>query len=55
MISDALGLAEDPLPFYHIYVHKYFYDFMNFIDVVMEVRLGNTTFQNSRGTQGQIS
>ena len=55
MRSDPLGLAEEPSPLYHIYVHKYIYDFTNFIDVVMEASLGNTTFQNSMGTCGQIS
>jgi len=50
MRSDPLGLAEDPSPLYHIYVHKYIYDFTNLIDVVMVVRFGNTTFQNNMGT-----
>ena len=49
MRPDPLGLAEDPFPFHHIYVHEYLYDFTNFIDVDMEASLGNATFQNSMG------
>ena len=50
MVSDPLGLAEDPLPFCPINVHEYCYDFMKFIGVVMVASFGKSSFHISVGT-----